>query len=236
MGACYSVRADLMFEEHDSKGWCETIRRMRDDLEAKGEAHFAPYTVTDENSPLQWFEAVTTNYCEERDGAFYADFSASYGWWSVMVDIFTEAIKQCDDDSEIVLEMWGEGAPLIITPNGSRLDEETYEEQQKQDARLYFEDIYTQYYREEFNGDPKIDDGQTEFGVMYTTTEDEEHELQVTYYTDTMRSVYYVDDEEVWHEDFESLELMAEDIEGMDFQLYYEWVMRKGREAGLIND
>lgn len=236
MGASYSVRADLVFEEHDNKGWCETIRRMKEEYEAGGKARFAPYKVTDEHDPFQWFEVMTSNECEERDGCFCADFSASYGWWSVMVDIFTEAIKQCDDDSEIMLEMWDEGAPLIITPHGSHYDEESYEKQKQEDDYWDFVGVYQRYCFEEFEDDKPIKEGTTEFPVMYTTTEDEEHELQVTYYTDTLKCVAYVDNEEVGCDEFDSLEEMAEDIDGCDFQIYYEWCMRQGRLAGAIND
>ena len=101
MGQCYFVEARLRFPENDpeGKGFCVRVRREIE-LRSGRTAHFADFR-GDWNTPFGCFMNLTTSKAEESDGWMWAEFDASYGWYSVMSEIFLEAAKHLGDGSFI---------------------------------------------------------------------------------------------------------------------------------------
>lgn len=117
MGACYSVSAKMNFKGNDPTGFCSTVRSMVKQYEAEDRARFRKYE--DSEDPFKWFSVLAPDAYDLK-GLWCADFSASYGWWGVMVDIFEQAIKECNEDSKVALSTWDDSGDLyIITPSGS---------------------------------------------------------------------------------------------------------------------
>lgn len=100
-------------------------------------------------------------------------------------------------------------------------------------TREDFVRLYKEYVEDEFNDTREVSPEQTEFPVMYTTfthwvydpcyEENEEHEIQVTYYTDTFTCLVYVDEELVGGECYSDYEGMCNDFECCGFQDFFDW-------------
>lgn len=106
-------------------------------------------------------------------------------------------------------------------------------------SRADFINWYVEYCEAEFDIVENPTDEQTEFPVMYTTfehwnwsdgemvSEDEEHEIQVTYFTDPMQVVVYVDNVQVYAEPLADYDAMVRDVEWCSFQDFYNWATDK---------
>lgn len=96
-------------------------------------------------------------------------------------------------------------------------------------------DWYKEFSSTEYNDDRDIPEEQTEFPMMFSTFEytdwsgeevvheEEEHEIQMTYYTDPIRVVVYVDGEEVYSGDIKDYDELLEDVAWCGFQEFYDW-------------
>ena len=97
-------------------------------------------------------------------------------------------------------------------------------------------DWYKEFCLAEYNDERDIPEEQTEFPVMYSTfnhwvwegmecsdLEEDEHEIQATYYTDPLRVVIYEDGKEVYSSDLKDYDEMLEVVEWCGFQDFYDW-------------
>ena len=101
-------------------------------------------------------------------------------------------------------------------------------------TRADWVDWYKAYCLAEFDVEEEVTDEQTEFPVMFSTfeyynwetgeDEEEEHEIQLTYFTDTFDCVVYVDNVEVYRQHFDrGYDDLVEDVRWVTFDSFYEW-------------
>ena len=100
MGQCYTVEARLNFKNNDPSAFCTCIAN---EITARnGVSAIFDLSRGKLDDPFGCFKILTAvNADQDPNGIYYADFSASYGWESVMFEIFKEAILTLDDDSFI---------------------------------------------------------------------------------------------------------------------------------------
>lgn len=102
MGQCYSVEAKLNFKNNDPSGFCKIIKD--EIVDRHGKSAIFDLDRGDLNDPFGCFKILTAkDAAKSRDGTWYADFSGSYGWESVMTEIFHEAAKELVDGSVITI-------------------------------------------------------------------------------------------------------------------------------------
>lgn len=94
---------------------------------------------------------------------------------------------------------------------------------------------YKQFCLEEYDVEEDITEEQTEFPVMYSTfehcnwssgeyiDEEDEHDIQLTYYTEPMQMVVYVDGKAVYTEQLKDYDDMLNDVQYCTFQAFYDW-------------
>ena len=115
MGQTYFVEAKLKFPNGDPKGFCECVRR---EIEARNgkTAVFADLS-GDMDTPFGCFSNLTRNAEDEGGGWMSAAFDASYGWYSVMSEIFLKAAGYLGDGSYICIRPES-GCEEITVENG----------------------------------------------------------------------------------------------------------------------
>lgn len=99
MGQCYTVEAKLDFNNKaDEESFCRIIR---EEVEVRNgiSANFGP--VGNMTTVFDCFKAVTIPGAVMYGDVMTADFSASYGWEEVMVEIFYHAARRLSDGSYI---------------------------------------------------------------------------------------------------------------------------------------
>ena len=115
------------------------------------------------------------------------------------------------------------------------------------DSRKRFIQVYTDYCdREGFETD-ELSENDNEFGVMFTTDGEDyltdeagniigcvEDHLQATYFLDQLALIYFVNDEEVARETFNSIDEMADDLEDASWDAFYSLCFRHGCKAGAL--
>ena len=74
------------------------------------------------------------------------------------------------------------------------------------------------------------------YGVAYTTTDDGEHELQVSYVPSELVRVYWVDGEEVNVDRFSDLDEISDDLVAYGFEDYIYDCETYGEKAGIITE
>jgi len=92
-------------------------------------------------------------------------------------------------------------------------------------------EAYSYYCFREFGEERTLTEDVREVPVMYTTSEDEERDYQVTYFVDDLQLKYFIDEECVWVEQFDSLDELADCMEGSDFEGYYYECVSHDEEA-----
>lgn len=103
MGQCYSVSAKLKFKKNDPAMFCRLVRKKIGSMIAKDQARF-DLDGLDLNNPYDCFRAVTRKDSVEKHGVYLtADFSASYGWGTVMLDVFESAFEGLEYGSRIYI-------------------------------------------------------------------------------------------------------------------------------------
>ena len=100
MGQCYSVEAKFVFKNNDPTSFCNVIKEEIEKRNGK-KAIFGELN-PNMNDPKVCFENVTHKCSLElTDGTLCTDFDGSYGWESVMYEIFMEAAKKLDNGSYV---------------------------------------------------------------------------------------------------------------------------------------
>ena len=108
MGQCYSVEGKFIFKNNDPSRFCETIREEIAKRNGKTAYFDDEIEKLDLTKPFDCFRAVTSvDNSEEQDGVMLADFSASYGWYIVMRQIFNKALTACTSESYARIHEWG---------------------------------------------------------------------------------------------------------------------------------
>ena len=106
MGAVYSVSFDLRFKE---AGYDEFNKRLRAVLKEIEASKYAVVNVPDKDTTSANMSAVLPNLWIEKDSPSGfkgdADFDASYGWETVMLDVFMYAMDACEDGSETYISI-----------------------------------------------------------------------------------------------------------------------------------
>ena len=118
MGQTYSVTAKLKFKNNDPSLFCDAIK---EEIEKRnGKSAVFSLNGCDLDDPFGCFEAVTSKYSGKLpDGTWYSDFSGSYGWGQVMIDVFQEAAKSLANGSFITIEPWESDGTKITVDGGS---------------------------------------------------------------------------------------------------------------------
>lgn len=108
MGDVYSVTARLVFPHDDPSKWCEVIAKEIEEYSKSGKAKFRKYRKKDLKDPWGCFNILTANSAQKDEGLgqWYADFDASYGWGTVIADIFEKAAIYMGNNSFINVEPW----------------------------------------------------------------------------------------------------------------------------------
>lgn len=93
MGQCYSVSARLKYRKDDPAMFCRLVQEKIRSIIAKDQARF-DLDGLDLSNPYDCFRAITRKDAVEENGEYLtADFSASYGWGTVMLNVFEYAFK-----------------------------------------------------------------------------------------------------------------------------------------------
>lgn len=99
MGQCYSVEADFSFKNGDPSSFCKAVKDYVKENDGKNMI-FRPYEDSAFDTPFGCFGVICPNSYEEN-GHMSADFDASYGWESVLNDVFKLALAECDEGSSV---------------------------------------------------------------------------------------------------------------------------------------
>lgn len=96
MGMSYDVDTKLVFTDRNL--FCEIIKNEYDEREL--DSYYKPNDFAD---PFECFKSITSGvHCEMyEDGEYSAWFDASYGWESVLLDVFTASMDAVADGSTI---------------------------------------------------------------------------------------------------------------------------------------
>ena len=102
MGQTYSVEARLKFKNDDPASFCKVIQ---DEIAARnGKTANFGLTRGNVDEPFGCFKILTTaNAGQTEDGLWYADFDGSYGWESVLIQVFRAAARELADGSRILI-------------------------------------------------------------------------------------------------------------------------------------
>lgn len=112
MGQCYSVTANLSFQHFDPSGFCKAIKDYVDEHDNKT-CHFRKVENMNWDDPFECFKFVCPE-AEKRYDHYVACFSSSYGWGSVMTEVFMKALEHCCNRSEVIIAPWEEGECTIV--------------------------------------------------------------------------------------------------------------------------
>lgn len=115
MGQLYSAYIHMKFCDDTGEKFCKSIRESINQYQSDGSARF---NLEGLNliKPLDCFLAVTSTACyglihdDDCFPVWYSDFDATYGWESVMCEIFGKAARFLGDggyiDISVDLEPW----------------------------------------------------------------------------------------------------------------------------------
>ena len=115
MGQMYSVYIRMKFCDGTGEKFCKSIREDINRYQSDG---YARFNLDGLNllKPLDCFLAVTCNehygtiYDNDDNQIWYSDFDGTYGWESVMCEIFEKAARFLDNggyiDISVDLEPW----------------------------------------------------------------------------------------------------------------------------------
>lgn len=114
MSDTYCVTMTPVFREHGEEHFCKVIHDELAALIAVGKVRFRcgldAYNFKD---PYDSFVALvgghTQDHAVEPDGRWSSGFSASYGWFDIMVNIFREAAKGLANGGKITIESYSSG-------------------------------------------------------------------------------------------------------------------------------
>ena len=129
MGQTYTVEAKLKFK--DKENFCNTIKSEIEKRDGKSANFNLEKKNLNLDDPFDCFRALTTvNDSGTYGDVWYAYFSGSYGWESVMVEIFQKAAKYLKDGSVITIYP-DSGFDKIAVSNGNVLTsyEDEYEDE-----------------------------------------------------------------------------------------------------------
>jgi len=116
MGQCYSVYTNFKFKDNDHSSFCKVIAEEADKRNWYKED--PDLILRDFKDPFECFKILTSDHAEEDSfGEWSADFDASYSWESVMIDIFTKALKVLENGSYVEI-FPDEGGIRLIVKNG----------------------------------------------------------------------------------------------------------------------
>ena len=102
MGQTYTVEARMRFKDENPREFCRIAAdRIRN---VNGVAAKFDLSRGSLDDPFGIFKILTSKKADiDPDGIWYADFSASYGWEPVMLEIFMAAFEGLSDDAEIMI-------------------------------------------------------------------------------------------------------------------------------------
>ena len=100
MGQTYTVEARMRFKDEDPALFCKiAAERIRNTNGIAAKFDLSRGSLDD---PFGIFKIMTSKSAEiDQDGIWYADFSGSYGWEPVMLEVFMDAFEGLSDDAEI---------------------------------------------------------------------------------------------------------------------------------------
>ena len=104
MGAVYTVEFDLRFNETGREKFSDRLREYLKNLDSTGKAvvNIPERDTLEENmSALLRGMEINKNTLFRFTG--HADFTASYGWETVMTDTFLFAMSACEEGTEIYI-------------------------------------------------------------------------------------------------------------------------------------
>ena len=111
MGMTYSVEASIKFKNNDPSAFCNCIKEYIS--ETNGKSALYQLDNIDLDKPFDCFKAATVPDAYADGDTWYADFDASYGWESVMYDIFEAALEFTENGSSVTI--WPDDAMSVIT-------------------------------------------------------------------------------------------------------------------------
>lgn len=122
MGQSYFVSGKFNFRNNDPRDFCKAIKDYINEHNKK-DCTFRESGIENVNldDPFVCFTAVCPESEKKSDNEYAAWFDASYGWYSVMFDIFKKALEFCEDGSEVIIEPDGD-ATIIYKENGTVCD------------------------------------------------------------------------------------------------------------------
>lgn len=126
MGQCYSIYANMK-----TKDEAEVVRLARGFVEeSSGYAHYSNADFADLAGMMENF--FTKDVSKSHDGVYSADFDASYGWESIMQDMFKAIAPALEDGS--YLEIWPDhGKDYLEVRDGKVAFEYTEEEDEEEE-------------------------------------------------------------------------------------------------------
>ena len=124
MGQTYTVEAKFIFKNNDSESFCKVFR---DEIKSRDgvTAIFLPYEEDDLKTPFGLFNILTAKNAmtaydsngNENPDIWVSDFDGSYGWESVLYDIFSSVLKECENGSWV--KVWPDnGLTKLTVKNG----------------------------------------------------------------------------------------------------------------------
>lgn len=131
MSQCYYVEAHLLFKNDDPKPFCKIIE---DEVNARdGVTAYFNMSNGSFNTPFECFKILTSKDAEYdwKQNIMFAGFNASYGWESVMYEIFKTSMEALNEGSFV--SVWPDhGMWKIFIADGEikELDEEEDEEEE----------------------------------------------------------------------------------------------------------
>ena len=123
MGQTYSVEAKFVFKNNDKTSFCNVFKNEVNSRNGITANFNLTKGCMDE--PFGCFNILTGGYADisyDEKGNSYtdiwrSDFDGSYGWESVMYEVFTAVLKECEDGSYV--RIWPDnGETLISVENG----------------------------------------------------------------------------------------------------------------------
>lgn len=124
MGQCYSVSALFKFKNNNPTEFCNLIKQEAEDR------NFLRRNMYDLNDPMECFRILTDNKvykAYDNNNVWEADFDATYGWDSVMREVFGKAMDVLDNGSYV--HVAPDGYDWIIEKKNGKVLTEYHEDE-----------------------------------------------------------------------------------------------------------
>ena len=121
MGQCYTVEAKLIFKGNDPTAFCDVVIdeiRKRHGISAEFDLKRGNL-----KDPFDCFRTLTSENArimakkDKSQEIWEAEFDASYGWESVMFDIFKAALSTCENGSYVKVWPDSDSWKLVVKDN-----------------------------------------------------------------------------------------------------------------------